>query len=113
MHKFHKFNFQSFNFLNCTFTITSSAEGIGDTQGILSTMIAVYIVVMMLRFFKAFRANPRLNVVAQTMVDGATDIVHFFVVFILIFVAFSVAGQVMFGTKMRDFSSISKSMNMG
>ena len=52
----------------------------------LKYMTSIYVVVMMLRFFKSFRANPRLNVVTQTITDGSVDIMHFGIVFGTIFV---------------------------
>lgn len=82
---------------------------LGDIVGIYMAFrvtIAVYILVMMMRFFKAFRANPRLNVVTQTLIDGSVDIGHFLVVFLTIFMAFVLCGQVLFGSKMKDFSTL-------
>ena len=74
--------------------------------------IAVYILAMMMRFFKAFRANPRLNVVTQTLIDGSVDIGHFLVVFLTIFMAFVLCAQVLFGSRIKDFSTLPRAFNM-
>ena len=93
--------------------VVLESDNVTNVYWYLQYMVSVYVVVMMLRFFKSFRANPRLNVVTQTITDGATDIMHFGIVFMTIFVAFAVAAQVLFGARMKDFSSLIRSINMG
>jgi hypothetical protein len=53
--------------------------------------------VMMFRFFKAFRANPRLSIATNTMAQATVDIVHFGVVFLVIFMSFGLIGHISFG----------------
>eukprot|EP00929_Paragymnodinium_shiwhaense_P101447 TRINITY_DN6453_c0_g1_i1.p1 TRINITY_DN6453_c0_g1~~TRINITY_DN6453_c0_g1_i1.p1 ORF type:complete len:1133 (+),score=323.86 TRINITY_DN6453_c0_g1_i1:100-3498(+) len=69
-------------------------------------------IVLMMKFFKAFRANPRLNVVIKTITESTVDLVHFMVVFIVIFLVFSIMGYVMFGAAIKTFASQQRSFMM-
>ena len=61
--------------------------------------MSVFTFVMMFRFFKAFRANPRLAIAVNTLVKAAVDILHFFVVFLTIFLVFTLIAYIMFGSQ--------------
>mmetsp|Transcript_83035 Transcript_83035/g.129709 ORF Transcript_83035/g.129709 Transcript_83035/m.129709 type:complete len:1179 (-) Transcript_83035:107-3643(-) len=71
----------------------------------LRTITFFYSFTLMLKFFKAFQANPRLNIVVMTMSDSAVDIIHFSIVFITIFFVFSLMAHVVFGAKMLNYST--------
>lgn len=49
------------------------------------------------RFLKVFRSNPRFSLVIRTISEGADDIAHFLVVFVVIYVAFAIWGTIVFG----------------
>jgi Ca2+-binding EF-hand superfamily protein len=61
--------------------------------------------VLLLKFFKAFKANPRLDVVIQTLQASFVDLVHFMFVFITIWMVFALTGYIRFGTYCSQFSS--------
>jgi len=63
------------------------------------------------KFFKAFQANPRLRLVTDTMVRASTDIAHFGIVFLAVFLAFAVIGHIYFGSDLVQFSSFTRSIN--
>ncbi|CAD7940651.1 unnamed protein product [Amoebophrya sp. A120] len=90
-----------------------TADGIAATCELLRVFIGIYLLIIMLRFFKGFRANPRLEVVTRTIVDGSSDIAHFFVVFMTIFLAFMATAQTLFGSRIRAFSDLASSLNTG
>ena len=77
----------------------------------IRVLISINLIILMFRFFKAFRANPRLAVVTNTLVKGGVDIAHFFIVFSVIFVSFSAMGAVLFGSRVELFRSIQRSLN--
>jgi len=81
------------------------AAGIAATHGNLRTVTFFYTFTLMLKFFKAFQANPRLNIVVMTMTSAAVDIIHFFIVFMTIFCVFSLMASLIFGPKMIEFST--------
>jgi hypothetical protein len=79
-------------------------DGILDGMGVLTSQVgdirksmSLFTFVMMFRFFKAFRANPRLAIATNTLSGAAIDIVHFGVVFIVIFYSFALIGHISFG----------------
>ncbi|CAD7957645.1 unnamed protein product [Amoebophrya sp. A120] len=92
--------------------VLTALEEIVSSYSLFRSFIAGYILVMMMRFFKAFRANPRLNVVTQTILEGSTDISHFAVVFLTIFTAFVLCAQVLFGSRVKQFSTLTRAYNM-
>merc|ERR1719305_516680 len=68
--------------------------------------MSVFTFVMMFRFFKAFRANPRLSIATNTLSGAAVDIVHFGVVFAVIFLSFALIGHISFGHLHPGFRSM-------
>mmetsp|Transcript_94736 Transcript_94736/g.203489 ORF Transcript_94736/g.203489 Transcript_94736/m.203489 type:complete len:1171 (-) Transcript_94736:72-3584(-) len=73
-------------------------------------LVFFYMFVLMMKFFKAFRANPRLNIVIKTIEVATVDLAHFAIVFLVIFCVFSSAGYIMFGNKIFVFSDQRRSM---
>jgi len=69
--------------------------------------------VTVLKFFKAFNANPRLRVITKTFILGFEDLVHYFIIFSTIFLPFTIIGHVMFGSDVEEFASITSSINTG
>merc|ERR1712070_571944 len=67
---------------------------------------ALYCVVLMMRFFKSFAAQPKLAQVTKTIVESTKDIIHFFLVFITIFICYAIAGMVVFGSQLYKFSQL-------
>ncbi|CAD7971348.1 unnamed protein product [Amoebophrya sp. A25] len=100
--------------------IYAKLDAVHETSGniawlyeLLRVFIGIYLLIIMLRFFKGFRANPRLEVVTRTIVDGSSDIAHFFVVFMTIFLAFCATAQTLFGSRLRAFSDLASALNTG
>merc|ERR1719161_3067917 len=66
---------------------------------------------IMLKFFKAFQANPRLQLVTNTLVKAGSDIFHFSVVFLAVFLGFAVTGHILLGNDLVQFRSFSNSID--
>merc|ERR1719305_1795039 len=66
---------------------------------------------IMLKFFKAFQANPRLQLVTNTLVRAGSDIFHFLVVFSAVFLGFAVTGHILLGNDLVQFRSFSNSID--
>jgi len=92
--------------------IHASMDKVAYTHEWLRILVFIYSFILMMKFFKAFRANPRLNIVIQTVKVASVDIVHFGIVFFIIFFVFSSAAYVMFGGKIKSFSTQTRSMIM-
>jgi len=71
---------------------------------------AVFACAMCFRFFKAFRANPRLNIVTSTVRRAFSDFIHFVIVFIFVFAGFVVVAHILFGPNVEEFSTLGTSI---
>lgn len=67
--------------------------------------ISYYFLLVGLRFFKAFQAQPRLAIITDTLIGCIVDIVHFFIVFMTMFMAFVLSAQFIFGHRMAEFAT--------
>jgi len=84
---------------------------ISSLMNYLRLMLAINVIAIMMKFFKAFQANPRLQLVTNTMVKAASDIVHFGVVFLSVFVGFAITGHILLGNDIVQFRSFSASID--
>merc|ERR1719428_1999059 len=60
---------------------------------------------VMCRFFKAFKGQPRLAVVTTTIASAGADLFHFGLIFFSVFLTFAFAGTILFGRRLAGFSS--------
>lgn len=74
--------------------------------------LAWYTIILIFRFFAAFRAQPRLAVVTNTLRATFMDLVHFLVVFIPTFIAYAVSGNLLFGRRIENFSTVQASIGV-
>jgi len=65
-----------------------------------------YMLILILRFFKAFQAQPRLAIVTNTVLFSLSDIGHFMIVLITFFTSYAVAGMFLFGHRLFEFSEL-------
>lgn len=70
-----------------------------------------FTMILMLRFFKSFEGQPRLAEMNRTLVGASQDIIHFIIVFFLLFLCFAVGGYVLFGSMMHQWSTLWRSIN--
>jgi len=69
-----------------------------------------YTLFLMFRFFLAFKAQPRLALVTNTLQSSSIDLLHFFAFFTPTFVAYVISGSLLFGRRLEDFSTIRASI---
>jgi len=74
------------------------------------TSLMFYPMVVMFRLFKSFDAQPRLSVVSKTLVHSSQDMLHFFIVFLSLFVCLCVNGVLLFGKEYQDFATVGRSL---
>jgi len=74
-------------------------------SGWFRLLLADYHLILMFRFFAAFRAQPRLGVVTSTLEASVVDIVHFLVVLLPTFMAYAISGCFIFGRRMETFAT--------
>mmetsp|Transcript_1768 Transcript_1768/g.6242 ORF Transcript_1768/g.6242 Transcript_1768/m.6242 type:complete len:854 (-) Transcript_1768:47-2608(-) len=90
------------------FTFYSDAEEAGRWIKDSNLLGAFYPVIIMLRLFKAFQAQPRLALVAMTLYNSAGDLAHFCIVFLAAFFSFVFTGIALFGQEVSDFAQFDR-----
>lgn len=88
------------------------AREIYDFHMILRAFFFGYFFILMLKFFKSFQANPRLDIVVQTINHCAVNVAHFAIVFLAIFLCYAFAGHFLLGHKHKGWSSMLGSLFM-
>jgi hypothetical protein len=78
---------------------------------IMHILMAANTVAIMMKFFKAFEANARLQAVTETLTRAGVDIFHFMVVFVAVFNGFVVVGHILLGGDIVHFNSFGASFN--
>jgi len=68
--------------------------------------------VLIFRFFTSFRVQPRLAVVTNTLKATIIDLAHFLVVFCPSFFAFAISGNILFGRRIEQFSTVQGSIGV-
>jgi len=74
----------------------------------LRLLVAAYPLLIILRLFKSFTAQPKLALVTRTLVRAGPDLFHFMIVFVSVFVTFMICGIVLFGREVRSFTNSSR-----
>lgn len=65
---------------------------------------------LMVRCFVMFEFQPRLAIVIATLKATSIDLCHFLVVFVPTFLAYAIAGMCIFGRRVEEFSSVTRSI---
>eukprot|EP00927_Polykrikos_kofoidii_P025613 TRINITY_DN22984_c0_g1_i1.p1 TRINITY_DN22984_c0_g1~~TRINITY_DN22984_c0_g1_i1.p1 ORF type:complete len:858 (+),score=102.05 TRINITY_DN22984_c0_g1_i1:98-2575(+) len=69
----------------------------------LTVVAAIFPMVIMLRLFKSFSAQPKLSVVTRTLYEASGDLVHFLIIFVTILLSFSTMAHILFGRHSTTF----------
>eukprot|EP00927_Polykrikos_kofoidii_P020187 TRINITY_DN19511_c0_g1_i1.p1 TRINITY_DN19511_c0_g1~~TRINITY_DN19511_c0_g1_i1.p1 ORF type:complete len:941 (+),score=113.03 TRINITY_DN19511_c0_g1_i1:57-2825(+) len=99
--------------------VAASTAIVRDLNKTIGLFYALHIVMafntisIMLKFFKAFRANPRLGVFTDTLRRASVDIFHFSVIFSAVYAGFALVGHILFGGDLVEFCSFEASLNTG
>lgn len=82
-----------------------------DSIFLMQLAMGTNVLSIMMKLFKAFGANARLQLVTATMVSASKDLFHFLVVFAALFVGFSLMGHILFGEDIEEFRSFGLAVN--
>lgn len=85
-------------------------DRVGGDVAIYRTLAVLNLFILMLRFFKAFLGQPRLAIITRTFAVAASDLMHFFVVFVCLFFTFVFAGMFIFGQHLYNYHSVHTAM---
>eukprot|EP00397_Hematodinium_sp_SG-2012_P003627 GEMP01003635.1.p1 GENE.GEMP01003635.1~~GEMP01003635.1.p1 ORF type:complete len:895 (+),score=165.95 GEMP01003635.1:396-2687(+) len=63
-----------------------------------------YTFIIMLRFINAFEGQPRLEIIRKTLMHASVDIIHFLIIFAIIFFNFALGGFILFGNSIAEWN---------
>jgi hypothetical protein len=99
---------------------TDMYNGYGEVFSLFDTALAYmgymrylqmfYCYLLMLRCFKAFRAQPKLAYVSNTMGESVADLSHFMMILMSVFIAYGLAGNLLFGSSLKKFFDLQNSV---
>lgn len=72
---------------------------------------SLYPIVLMMRLFKAFNAQPRLAIVTRTIYTAGRDLLHFCVIFIATFLPFTLMAHGLFAREIVEFRTWGRSFS--
>jgi hypothetical protein len=100
-------------------TLAGSVAGSEDWTAILADMLDAiflyryhrmgcfwYSMLLLMYWVQSFAQQPRLAVILQTLILAGQDILHFLLIFVVIFFNFVVGGHILFGTKLPEWSTL-------
>jgi hypothetical protein len=102
---------QEVEYLKATDELHSEVAKLSGFLMLSRLLICWYTIIIMFRFFQAFKAQPRLAVVTNTITRSLTDLAHFIVVLMVVLVAYAVAAMFLFGHRLLQFSELGFSLN--
>lgn len=73
--------------------------------------LCLYPWIIMMRLFKSFSAQPRLAVVTSTLEVAGQDLLHFFIVFMSIYVCMTVNSILFFGQDVEEFATFDRALH--
>lgn len=82
-----------------------SLQSVVQYVHIFKLVLSAYPLIIVLRLFKAFAAQPRLAVVTNTLLATSTDLAHLMLVFASIFITLAISGLVLFGRRLESFTT--------
>eukprot|EP00238_Polyblepharides_amylifera_P010194 CAMPEP_0196599430 /NCGR_PEP_ID=MMETSP1081-20130531/94852_1 /TAXON_ID=36882 /ORGANISM="Pyramimonas amylifera, Strain CCMP720" /LENGTH=1166 /DNA_ID=CAMNT_0041925201 /DNA_START=11 /DNA_END=3511 /DNA_ORIENTATION=+ len=91
-------------------TMLLAMEDCATTLSEYMTLSGINIILMISRCLKLMDFQPRLGIVTKTLSRAASDILHFMVVFGVVFMGYVMMGTLVFGYKIEEFSSLEKSL---
>ncbi|CAD7941254.1 unnamed protein product [Amoebophrya sp. A120] len=91
--------------------IIDKIQDLADQQWIQYNLLFWYTLILMMRFFKAFQGQPRLAVLSSALYLSVVDMVHYLLIFFVVFVSYALGGHALFGSLLEDWSTTSKAVN--
>lgn len=71
----------------------------------------INVLLMVLRILKLMDFQPRMGTITRTLAAAMQDLLHFFILFFIVFVGFAMYGHLVFGRTIREFRSLGISFN--
>lgn len=74
------------------------------------TVMAAYPLIIILRLFKAYSAQPRLAMVTKTLETAGQELLEFGLVFFSVFITFTISGVILFGREVVSFGTLPRAL---
>jgi len=91
--------------------LAAEADKFANYMQFVRVAIADAHLLFMIRCFISLKWQPRLAVVTRTISKMSSDLTHFLIVLIPTFIAFAIAGMMMFGRRLQDWSTMPSAMS--
>lgn len=69
-----------------------------------------YTIILMARYFKGFRGQPRIALISKTLALASMDLMHYYYILATVFINFALGGYVLFGAQLHAWSTIHNSV---
>lgn len=85
--------------------VFQATESLVSAEADFRITLLFFPMLVMLRLFKSFHAQPRLAIVTKTIITASQDLLHFFIVLLSVYTCMAVFGYLLFGQDVEDFST--------
>lgn len=96
---------------NALIDLDNALERVISLFFVLRLMVAGNAILIVFKFFKGAQANPRMRIVTETLIKASSDIFHWAIVFLAVFLGFAVTGHILFGIDLVQFRSMYASID--
>uniref|UniRef100_A0A6T8N7Q9 C2 domain-containing protein n=1 Tax=Hemiselmis andersenii TaxID=464988 RepID=A0A6T8N7Q9_HEMAN len=97
---------QEFMYLTFEKDVQTAADSLAAYSAITSCSIIFFI----LRLVKGLDFQEQMGLITRTISEAAYELVHFFVLFIIVFMGYVCTGVMLFGHQVKDMSTIDKAI---
>ncbi|CAK9037367.1 unnamed protein product [Durusdinium trenchii] len=88
-----------------------AAEDMSKAKKDTELQLMFYPLIIMMRLFRSFEAQPRLALVSATLKTAAPDLGHFFMIFLCVYLCFVVSSLLFFGQDLESFSTMDRALH--
>ncbi|OLP95737.1 Polycystin-2 [Symbiodinium microadriaticum] len=85
--------------------VFQATESLVSAEADFRITLLFFPMLVMLRLFKSFHAQPRLAIVTKTIITASQDLLHFFIVLLSVYTCMAVFGYLLFGQDVENFST--------
>mmetsp|Transcript_8308 Transcript_8308/g.20319 ORF Transcript_8308/g.20319 Transcript_8308/m.20319 type:complete len:1279 (-) Transcript_8308:24-3860(-) len=89
-------------------TFKTDVQTAADSLAAYSALTSCCIILFILRLVKGLDFQEQMGLITRTISEAAYELVHFFVLFIIIFMGYVCTGVMLFGHQVKDMSTIDK-----
>ena len=81
---------------------------LSDTLSLYSTFAGICVMLFTFRLLKALDFQERMGLVTKTLGEASSDLFHFLVLFMIVFISYACVGSILFGHQLQSMSSLNE-----